>query len=211
MSNEGILLESGTNEVEVLEFLLGGQYARSERAKGPGHRAVRPRTRHPHPAGPPCPSPARCSSAITASPWSTSKRSSPAGPAMRRLFGAGPTAVEHARGDCRRGAARSSTGIRIQPHRRRGKRKRRPPSSCWSWSSTTSKTAFLVDGVNRIHRVSWDEDQPAQRLPGHPPSSKFTGSACRSTGREILLVDMEKVVDRDPARVSRHAFRCPNA
>jgi len=25
MANEGILLESGTNEVEILEFILGGQ------------------------------------------------------------------------------------------------------------------------------------------------------------------------------------------
>ena len=54
------------------------------------------------------------------------------------------------------------------------------------------KTAFLVDGVNRIHRVSWESISPLSAFLASD-DSKFTGSL-QIEGREILLVDMEKVV-----------------
>jgi len=54
------------------------------------------------------------------------------------------------------------------------------------------KTAFLVDGVNRIHRISWEAINPMSAFLSSS-DSKFTGSM-NIEGREILIVDMEKVV-----------------
>ena len=54
------------------------------------------------------------------------------------------------------------------------------------------KTAFLVDGVNRIHRVSWESISPLSPFLAST-DSKFTGSL-QIDDREILIVDMEKVV-----------------
>jgi two-component system chemotaxis response regulator CheV len=51
--------------------------------------------------------------------------------------------------------------------------------------------AFLVDGVRRIHRVNWSDINPlSPMLVEH--SSEFTGSV-DIDGREILIVDMEKI------------------
>ena len=51
---------------------------------------------------------------------------------------------------------------------------------------------FMVDGVNRIHRVSWGKVMPI------PPfidqfDPRFTGSICID-GRDILIVDLEHIV-----------------
>ncbi len=54
------------------------------------------------------------------------------------------------------------------------------------------KTAFLVDGVNRIHRLSWESIKPLSPFLSST-DSKFTGSM-QIEEREILIVDMEKVV-----------------
>ncbi len=54
------------------------------------------------------------------------------------------------------------------------------------------KTAFLVDGVNRIHRMSWESIKPLSPFLAST-DSKFTGSM-QIENREILIVDMEKVV-----------------
>lgn len=54
------------------------------------------------------------------------------------------------------------------------------------------KTAFLVDGVNRIHRVSWGAIQPLSTVLD-TTDSKFTGSL-QIEDREILIVDLEKIV-----------------
>jgi two-component system chemotaxis response regulator CheV len=53
-------------------------------------------------------------------------------------------------------------------------------------------TAFLVDGVHRIHRLSWESINPLSPYLGSS-ETKFTGSL-QIEGREILLVDMEKIV-----------------
>ncbi|MCF6179964.1 MAG: chemotaxis protein CheW, partial [Geopsychrobacter sp.] len=51
---------------------------------------------------------------------------------------------------------------------------------------------FMVDGVNQIHRVSWDQVQPmAQFIDQYRP--RFTGSI-NLDGREILIVDLEHIV-----------------
>ena len=54
------------------------------------------------------------------------------------------------------------------------------------------KTAFLVDGVNRIYRVSWESINPLSPFLAST-DSKFTGSI-QIQDREILILDMEKVV-----------------
>ncbi len=54
------------------------------------------------------------------------------------------------------------------------------------------KTAFMVHGVNRIHRVSWESISPLSSYLSDT-DTKFTGSM-NMEGREILIVDMEKIV-----------------
>jgi len=53
-------------------------------------------------------------------------------------------------------------------------------------------TGFLVGGVQRIHRVSWDAISPLSPYLSSL-SSKFTGSL-NIENREILVVDMERIV-----------------
>ncbi len=51
---------------------------------------------------------------------------------------------------------------------------------------------FKVDGVNQIHRVSWEDIQPmASFIDQYRP--RFTGSV-NIEGREILIVDLEHIV-----------------
>lgn len=51
---------------------------------------------------------------------------------------------------------------------------------------------FKVDGVNQIHRVSWEDVQPmASFIDQYGP--RFTGSV-NIDGREILIVDLEHIV-----------------
>jgi two-component system chemotaxis response regulator CheV len=52
--------------------------------------------------------------------------------------------------------------------------------------------AFLIDGVNRIHRVSWKEIKPMNAMLEGFVSS-FTGSV-NIENREILIVDLEQLV-----------------
>jgi two-component system chemotaxis response regulator CheV len=52
--------------------------------------------------------------------------------------------------------------------------------------------AFLVESVNRIHRISWDQLSPLSKV-FRNYSSEFTGSV-NIEGREILVVDVEKIV-----------------
>ncbi len=54
------------------------------------------------------------------------------------------------------------------------------------------KTAFVVDGVDRIHRASWESINSLSAFL-NTPDSKFTGSF-QIEDREILIVDMEKIV-----------------
>ncbi len=53
-------------------------------------------------------------------------------------------------------------------------------------------TGFLVDGVNRIHRISWDAISPLSPFLA-AVHSKFTGSL-NIEKREILVVDMERIL-----------------
>ena len=67
-------------------------------------------------------------------------------------------------------------------------------------------TGFLVDGVNRIHRVNWNAISPLSPFLAEV-SSKFTGSL-NIEGREILLVDMERILaDILPSTSGAYRFR----
>jgi len=62
-------------------------------------------------------------------------------------------------------------------------------------------TGFLVDGVNRIHRVSWDAISSLSPFLASV-ATKFTGSL-NIGGREILIVDMERIVAEILPRAAR--------
>lgn len=51
---------------------------------------------------------------------------------------------------------------------------------------------FLIDGVNRIHRVSWDKVQPVNAI-FEAYTSCFTGSI-NINEKEILILDLEQIV-----------------
>ena len=53
-------------------------------------------------------------------------------------------------------------------------------------------TGFLVDGVNRIHRVSWNAISPLSPFLA-AVNSKFTGSLAIED-REVLVMDMERIL-----------------
>ena len=53
-------------------------------------------------------------------------------------------------------------------------------------------TGFLVDGVNRIHRVSWNAISPLSPFLA-ATQSKFTGSLAIEE-REVLVMDMERIL-----------------
>ncbi|MFP4354826.1 MAG: chemotaxis protein CheV [Phycisphaerae bacterium] len=53
-------------------------------------------------------------------------------------------------------------------------------------------TSFVVDGVNRIHRISWEQISSLSPMIAES-SAEFTGSV-NIEKREILIVDIEKVV-----------------
>ena len=52
--------------------------------------------------------------------------------------------------------------------------------------------SFLVDGVNRIHRISWQDISPVNPVLA-VSSAEFTGSV-NIEGHEILIVDLEKII-----------------
>ncbi len=67
-------------------------------------------------------------------------------------------------------------------------------------------TGFLVGGVNRIHRISWDAISPLSPFLAQV-ESKFTGSL-NIEGREILVVDMERILaDILPATGASYLLR----
>ncbi len=60
-------------------------------------------------------------------------------------------------------------------------------------------TAFQVSGVNRIHRISWEEVEPPNRYVASLSNHSITG-VIKIDGRIIFLLDLEKIVaDLNPA------------
>jgi len=60
-------------------------------------------------------------------------------------------------------------------------------------------TAFLVSGVTRIHRISWEEVEPPNRYVASVSANSITG-VVKLEGRIVFLLDLEKIVaDLNPA------------
>ena len=54
-------------------------------------------------------------------------------------------------------------------------------------------TAFMVSGVNRIHRISWEEVEPPNRYVAVVTQSTIVG-VVKLEGRIVFLLDLEKIV-----------------
>ncbi len=54
-------------------------------------------------------------------------------------------------------------------------------------------TSFLVSGVNRIHRISWEEVEPPNSYVSAMTSNTITG-VVKLEGRIIFLLDLERIV-----------------
>lgn len=54
-------------------------------------------------------------------------------------------------------------------------------------------TAFMVSGVNRIHRISWEEVEPPNAYVSSLTSNTITG-VVKMEGRIIFLLDLERIV-----------------
>jgi two-component system chemotaxis response regulator CheV len=60
-------------------------------------------------------------------------------------------------------------------------------------------TAFMVTGVTRIHRISWEEVEPPNKYVAQVSSSSITG-VVKLEGRIVFILDLEKIVaDLNPA------------
>lgn len=164
MAKASILLESGTNEVEVLEFVLGGQSFGVNVLKIQAIEQYDPkRVTRIHLAHPSVIGTLRfrdnCLTMIDLT---------------REMGSSEPTG----RPDIEEGKPANGEGTAAR--------------LVLVMEFNQLKTAFLVDGVHRIHRVSWESISPLSAFLGSS-ESKFTGSL-QIEGREILLVDMEKIV-----------------
>ncbi|MBG0778046.1 MAG: chemotaxis protein CheV [Desulfovibrionaceae bacterium] len=64
-------------------------------------------------------------------------------------------------------------------------------------------TAFLVSGVNRIHRISWEEVEPPNAYVQSMSGNSVTG-VVKLEGRIIFILDLEKIVaDLNPSLALR--------
>ncbi len=54
-------------------------------------------------------------------------------------------------------------------------------------------TAFQVSGVNRIHRISWEEVEPPNKYVASLSNSSITG-VVKMEGRIIFILDLERIV-----------------
>lgn len=150
MAEEGILLESGTNEVELLEFVLGGQSF--------GVNVAKIQCALPH-------DPAGITRVVLSHPS-----------VLGVLLYRGHTIP----------LVDLAAELGIAP----GDAGERRIDLVMRFNNAT--TAFLVDGVERIHRVSWERIQPMSDVLGGT-DLVFTGSV-DIDGREVLLADMERIV-----------------
>jgi len=181
MANEGILLESGTNEVEILEFSLDGQSFGVNVLKIQAieqfdpDRVTQIQLSHPSIIGSmlfrencitlidliqEMEAPPLVADATADTTADTTEE------AIATVLDEAPTASEQPDGE--------NTDLVLV------------------MEFNDMKTAFLVESVNRIHRVSWESIKPLSAYL-NTVDSKFTGSM-QIEGREILIVDMEKIV-----------------
>jgi two-component system chemotaxis response regulator CheV len=158
MAREGILLESGTNEVEILEFLLQGQSF--------GVNVLKIQAIEQYDA-----------KRVTEIPLSHQ--------AIMGMF----LFRDHTIPLIDLAAEMS---IRGRSAKRDGNEETQNNRIVLVMEFNGMTTAFLVDGVNRIHRVGWDRISPMSSVLSDS-SSEFTGSV-NLEKREVLIVDIEKVV-----------------
>ena len=183
MANEGILLESGTNEVEILEFVVNGQPFGVNVLKiqaieqfDPA-RVTQIQLSHPSVVG----TLLFRESCITLIDLSAEMEDQIPAPeadisdAVNSVLSPEIVASTAQAGENIAGQS-DPTGNKLT----------------LVMEFNNMKTAFLVDGVNRIHRVSWESINPLSPFLSST-DSKFTGSM-QIEEREILIVDMEKVV-----------------
>ncbi len=183
MANNGILLESGTNEVEILEFVVSGQPFGVNVLKIQAieqydpTRVTQIQLSHPSVVG----TLLFRENCITLIDLTAEMedlvpdQESDVNTAVNSVIMPEMVAAATHTGDEDRGQS-DPTGNKLT----------------LVMEFNNMKTAFLVDGVNRIHRVSWESIKPLSPFLAST-DSKFTGSM-QIQEREILIVDMEKVV-----------------
>ena len=184
MAKEGILLESGTNEVELLEFILNGQSFGVNVLKVQAIEQYDPqRVTHIQLADPAVIGTLLFrESCITLVDLAFQLRD----PVESVDSETPPASVEEVAD-----IVAASAGSKATPN---------PDAESESMDNklvlimefNDMKTAFLVDGVNRIHRVSWGDISPLSPFLDKT-DTKFTGSI-QISDREVLIVDMEKIM-----------------
>ncbi len=187
MANNGILLESGTNEVEILEFVVNGQPFGINVLKIQAieqfdpERVTQIQLSHPSVVGTllfreSCITLVDLSLEMSSDLAVTdTEDSEDVTEAVESVIA--PEMVESSKSLVNATAGQSDpTGNKLT----------------LVMEFNSMKTAFLVDGVNRIHRVSWGAISPLSPFLAST-ESKFTGSM-QIEEREILIVDMEKIV-----------------
>ncbi len=187
MANNGILLESGTNEVEILEFVVNGQPFGVNVLKIQAieqfdpERITQIQLSHPSVVGTLL-FRESCITLVDLSREMSNEIEAAAAldaddvaSAVESVVSPELVASSASTGDSSSGQS-DPTGNKLT----------------LVMEFNSMKTAFLVDGVNRIHRVSWESISPLSPFLAST-ESKFTGSM-QIEEREILIVDMEKVV-----------------
>ncbi|MBU8872039.1 MAG: chemotaxis protein [Gemmatimonadales bacterium] len=184
MAKEGILLESGTNEVELLEFILNGQSFGVNVLKVQAieqfdpQRVTRIQLSDPAVIG----TLLFRESCITLIDLAFQLRD----PVEEDVPAIPPSTVEEVAD-----LVAESSGPDIAPEAG-GETDPLDSKLVLIMEFNDLKTAFQVDGVNRIHRVSWGDINPMSPFLSKT-DSKFTGSI-QIEGREVLIVDMEKIL-----------------
>lgn len=164
MEKEGILLESGTNEVELLEFLIAGQGFGVNVVKTQAIEQYNPSHLTTIPMAPPS----------LMGMLLFRNRTIP-------LIDLGSALGIASGGGQAWDMSDDSGSLEVEEKR---------IVLVMEFNNVTS--AVLVDGVNRIHRISWESISPMNSALSADTSS-FTGSV-NIEGREILIVDMERVI-----------------
>ena len=181
MASEGILLESGTNEVELLEFILNGQSFGVNVLKVQAIEQFSPdRVTHIQLADPAVIGTLLFrESCITLVDLAFQLRD----PIEEEAPAAPPVSVEE---------VADSSVPEEDPDGADETAESNENKLVLIMEFNDLKTAFQVDGVNRIHRVSWGDISPMSPFL-NKADSKFTGSI-QIEGREVLIVDMEKIL-----------------
>ncbi len=182
MAKDGILLESGTNEVELLEFLLDGQSLGVNVLKIQAIEQYDPeRITHIQLADPCVVGTLLFRDQCITMVDLTQHLHTPVLPSADELA---PAIIDE--------VANAVQGAQQTPDSTEPGGESAENRLVLIMEFNDRKTAFLVDGVTRIHRVSWEDISPLSPYLDRA-GSKFTGSV-QIDGREVLIVDMERIL-----------------